>query len=143
MEQIIRVWAIATARELTLADPWSDAIGMGLVAPDTGLAEDANTSFSPVEKAELRQKLDRLMGEIVTVAKLPAEQRRLLAEFVGQQNAAADRLGRIDWKNQFVACALSLALALALSEEARRTMVTAMNGIVGWINGGVRLIEGF
>jgi hypothetical protein len=129
VEAAAQEWALALREEVEAVDPWTH---LAASAPHISGPQPAepNTFFSQAEQRLLALALDKMARDVATIRDLTADQRVLITSFLEEQKTAADRLGRRDWKGQFVGWVVNLFTTLALSEEARQTIGLAATAVL-------------
>jgi hypothetical protein len=94
-----------------------------------------NAPFSPGEQKEIAARLQELAGDVRRAASLSEAQTRLLEAKLDYLAKAAGRLGRIDWRNVFVAAIVSFILAAALPPESARALIFGFLRVIGHFYG--------
>jgi hypothetical protein len=128
-----RPWLDEIVHELNEPDLWAELRQTRELLESDSVV--ANSPFTSVEKTHIAQQLRKLRDDIAKNRELSADQLRLLDERLSYAEEAADRLGRVDWRNAVVGALLTLATEALVPPEAVRHVVVAIFHSLGHLFG--------
>ncbi|MFQ5963651.1 MAG: hypothetical protein ACE5KZ_05140 [Candidatus Scalinduaceae bacterium] len=113
----LRDWLKNLKREIQITDPW-DEIDKYLPGGKINLEnEKENSPFSYEQVEHITKALYKLKEEIRKTYDLDNNHNQLIQEKLNYLIDRSKRMGRIDWKNIFVATLMGLVVNLALNPE--------------------------
>jgi hypothetical protein len=102
----------------------------------------ANTPFSPPERDQIRLHLRTIAEHAVKTYQLTEAAQVEVRERLNYLEAAADRVGRLDWKNLAASTFIGIVLNLSLSVEQGGKLLTFANQLLGpLVAGAARLLQ--
>jgi hypothetical protein len=113
--QVVDEW-LAEIRAESEPDLWKQQLGV-----DAG----ENTRFTREEVAEIRTRLDAVLDEVRAQGRLSADELAALDETLSYLKAAAERMGRIDWRNAVVGALLGAMGSAVLPPETVQDVLLA------------------
>jgi hypothetical protein len=129
LEERVSGWLADVNRDLETPDLWAElrreqeTLG---VAPE----ENANTTFTADEQAEIATLLREIKERVKDRYPLSDKETLVLSANLDYLEAAAGRVGRIDWRAMFVGILVSFLLSVALPPESvRHTLIPLLRGL--------------
>jgi hypothetical protein len=121
-------WGLALREEIRAVDPWAALVSAApkQIAP----AEEPNTAFNAVERERIGVALEQMRDEMIRLRIANEEQQKYIAAAFADQREAIGRLGRVDWKNQFVGWVINLVTTLGLSPDTQQMVGAAATAVL-------------
>ena len=114
LENVIQ-WLGALKAEIETTDPWEE-IGQYLPGGKINLEDEKeNSSFAYKEVEQITTSLQKLKEEISKNYELDANKDEFVQKKLDYLIDRSKKLGRIDWKNIFIATLINIAFHLALN----------------------------
>jgi hypothetical protein len=101
-------WLKRLREEVGAPDLWAVVLQDRDFMRLTAVMDAGNTMFTEPEQRYISARLDEIRDFILAAAQLDDAQRQLVEAQTEYTNAATKRLGRIDWKNIFIAAFIGL-----------------------------------
>lgn len=113
----VRRWLTNLKREVETTDPW-DEIDKYLPGGEINLEDEKENSPFPYDQVEhIKKALYKFKDEIKKTYNLDNDQDQIVQEKLDYLIDRAKKIGRIDWKNIFVATLMGLIVNLSLNPE--------------------------
>lgn len=111
----IKQWLDNLTREIRVVDPW-EALGKYTPGEKIDLNDEkANTPFTYPEVESITKAINRLHDEINKNYKLSSKEIEIVENRLDYLIDRAKNVGRIDWKNIFIATMMNVAFQLAMN----------------------------
>ena len=127
----VRRWFEEVKRDLATPDLWAELQRETELLRGHSDDSTENTLFTPSEQSEIASRLQELRDRTKHAYSLSVAQMQILDTKIDYLTHAADRLGRIDWRNAFVGVILGYLLVLALPPESAHDIVVQMLLAIG------------
>jgi hypothetical protein len=127
----VRRWFEEVKRDLATPDLWAELQRETELLRGHSDDSTENTLFTPSEQSEIASRLLELKDRTTHAYSLSVAQMQVLDAKIDYLTHAADRLGRIDWRNAFVGVILGYLLVLALPPESAHDIVVQMLLAIG------------
>jgi hypothetical protein len=125
-------WLDVLRAEIEAPDLWAELQRERSAVMGPALEEPANTPFSSDEREIISTQIRALKEYVADAYELTAHQQRELEARLDYVEAAAGRMGRIDWWNLFAGALINLALAAIVPVHAiQAILVMAAHGLAG------------
>jgi hypothetical protein len=125
----VQRWVEYVKREYEAPDLWGELTRQRELLADAP-AEIENTPFAPEEQREIARQLREISEYVRRTHELSEAQQEVFEARLGYLEDAASRLGRIDWRNNFIGVMMTLFFESILPPETvRQTLVLTLRGL--------------
>ena len=131
----VSTWLNEVKRDLEIPDLWAELRREAELLGGASNAVDENTPFTPEQQKEIAGRLQELVEYARRTYSLSEPEMQILSAKVDYLVGAADRIGRIDWRNAFAGVILGFILTAALSPESARHIVLTLLRAIGHLYG--------
>jgi hypothetical protein len=135
IQSAVKGWLNELKRSLETPDLWATLREQNDLAGPAVTDGYDNTPFTASEQAEIAKQLDEIKLYVQKTYDLTDEQTRTLEGRLKYLEQAANRMGRIDWRNAAAGVLLSTLVSAMLPSDAARDVVTMLFRFVGHMYG--------
>jgi hypothetical protein len=121
----IGYWLAFIKREVGARDPWRELESERQLARPPA-ADDSNAPFTAEEQEAIRERLRAVHTEIAARYELPDAKLEAVIERLDYIADAAERMGRMDWRQMTVGTLFTLAVEAAIPPDVIRTALSVL-----------------
>ncbi len=118
----VTLWLHDVKTDVETPDLWADLHRQRQILGADPAESVENTPFTPAEQAEIAKQLREIKVYVTRTYSLSEADLRALENRLAYLDEAAQRLGRLDWRNAFLGALMGYLIAAALPPDTARAL---------------------